>query len=110
MRQVNFLSATSEMTRAIVVAVGMSVLSHVTIVWLGVWLDRSGVATVSIPPGRTIIISRFPVGIMGSRLVIVTTLIGHEQVFIFVYFVTSPLPAALPVTCPTATTASKISC
>ena len=78
------LAATSEVPRTIA-AVGMSILGNVVImsvvpVRLGVWLGCSSVATVSIPPGRTITMSRLcglPVCIVGSVFVIVTAMIAH---------------------------------
>jgi len=72
------LSATSEMTRNIA-AVAVGILSNVTIgsSMPSAGVSRSIIVAVSIPPGRTITVSRLPVGIVGSGLVIISTPVGH---------------------------------
>lgn len=76
---------------AAVSVLGNVVVVSVVIAGLSVRMSRSGRVAVSVPPGRTVTMDglvHLPVNIMGGRLLVVSALIAHEQVFIFVYFVT----------------------
>ena len=66
------------------------VLSNMVVV---VATGLAGSILVRIPPGRAVavtvpVILWLPVSIVVGWLLVVSTLIAHEQVFIFVYFVT----------------------